>query len=147
MSRKHEKRLEVIFWNLGVSPLGRKCKALREIVEEIFTLLETTTIPQGGGHPADQFTLPIEFSIGGQVVALLQKANSYDTAGYSTLSVWAEILGYADVSRLLEFSLRESRAMQRSLGNLAAQHSVLVNSPPANYTPALSPSIRHLATT
>src|ERR1044071_9121697 len=39
LTRKHGKRLETIFWNLGLSPVGRKCKALRDVVDSLFAML------------------------------------------------------------------------------------------------------------
>ncbi len=102
---KHQvERLETIFSGLGVSPKGKKCKAMEGLVEEAKEIMEEE------GDPA---------VIDAALIASAQRVEHYEMAGYGCVRTFAMLLGYDDAAELLQKTLDEEKQADESLTELA----------------------------
>jgi ferritin-like metal-binding protein YciE len=97
-------RLETIFADLGVSPKGKKCKAMEGLIEEGKEVLEEDA------EPAVRDAA---------LIAAAQKVEHYEMAGYGCVRTYARRLGYADAARLLQATLDEEGEADEKLTGLA----------------------------
>jgi len=97
-------RLETIFTGLGVSPKGKKCKAMEGLIEEGKEIIEED------GDPA---------VIDAALIGAAQKVEHYEIAGYGTARTFATLLGYADAAELLQETLDEEGNTDKLLTGLA----------------------------
>ena len=105
--RKHLKetenqvqRLERIFKSLGQTPRGKKCKGMEGIIEEGKEVLEEEGAPE---------------VIDAALIAAAQRVEHYEMAAYGCLRTYAQLLGYSDAERLLQETLNEEEAADRTL--------------------------------
>ena len=104
VTRGQVARLETVFADLGVSPKGKKCKAMEGLIEEGKELLE---------EDADPAVLD------GALIAAAQKVEHYEMAGYGCVRTYARLLGYEDAADLLQATLDEEGEADKTLTGLA----------------------------
>jgi ferritin-like metal-binding protein YciE len=104
VTRNQVERLETIFEDLGVSPRGKKCKAMEGLIEEGKEVLGAS------GAPA---------VIDAALIACAQRVEHYEMAGYGCVRTFAELLGYDDAAALLQATLDEEAAADDRLTELA----------------------------
>jgi len=97
-------RLETIFKGLGVSPKGKKCKAMEGLVEEGKEVIEED------GDPSVKDAA---------LIAAAQRVEHYEMAGYGCVRTFAKLLGYADAEALLQETLDEEKDADVTLTELA----------------------------
>ncbi len=98
-------RLEQVFSLIGVEAESIKCEAMAGLVEEgqdIVSETQSGTLTRDAG-----------------IIAACQKVEHYEIASYGTLTAWAKILGYEEVSHLLHATLQEEEATDLTLTHLA----------------------------
>jgi ferritin-like metal-binding protein YciE len=97
-------RLDRIFTELGVSPKGKKCKAMEGLVEEGKEVIEQD------GNPA---------VLDAALIAAAQRVEHYEMAGYGCVRTFATLLGYDAAAALLQDTLDEEGAADKALTALA----------------------------
>jgi len=97
-------RLEKIFEMLGKEPRGKTCPAIDGIAEEAKEIME---------NAADESVLDAG------LVAAAQAVEHYEIARYGTLCAWAKELGMNDAAKLLEATLKEEKATDAKLTEIA----------------------------
>ncbi len=104
VTRKQVERLEQIFSSLGVSPKGKKCKAMEGLIEEGKEIMEED------GDPA---------VIDAALIAAAQRVEHYEMAGYGCVRTFANLLGEEDAVALLQETLDEEGEADKKLTELA----------------------------
>ena len=97
-------RLEKIFEALGVSPKGKKCKAMEGLVEE------GKEVMREGGEPS---------VIDAALIGAAQRVEHYEMAGYGCVRTFAKLLGYTQAVTLLQATLDEEGEADKKLTQLA----------------------------
>ena len=100
----HVDRLEQIFELLGKPARGKTCDAILGIIDE-------------GKSIMDEFKDTVALDAG--LVAAAQAVEHYEIARYGTLRTWAQQLGLKDAVTLLDATLQEEVATDRTLSELA----------------------------
>ena len=104
VTRGQVERLERIFKKLGVSPKGKKCKAMEGLVEEGKEVIEETGA---------------EAVIDAALIGAAQRVEHYEMAGYGCARTFARLLGYDEAARLLQETLDEEGEADKKLTELA----------------------------
>ena len=104
VTRNQVERLDQIFAELGVSPKGKKCKAMEGLVEEGKELLGED------GNPS---------VLDAALIAAAQRVEHYEMAGYGCVRTFANLLGYEDAAALLQETLDEEGEADKRLTELA----------------------------
>ena len=99
-TENHVERLDQVFEALGEKAKGKKCKAMKGLIEE-----GTERIQDEAGDAA--------------LIAAAQKIEHYEIAGYGSLKSWAELLDEDEAVDLLEQTLQEEKATDDKLTELA----------------------------
>ncbi len=99
-------RLEEAFEMMGEKAKGKKCDAMAGILDEGEDIMKETEI----GKVRDA-----------GIIAASQKAEHYEIATYGTLIAWAKELGKDDVAKVLAKTLKEEKAADKKLSELATQ--------------------------
>ena len=97
-------RLEQIFEELGEKPKGKKCDAMKGLLEEAKSMME---------NAADEDVADAA------MIGSAQKVEHYEIAAYGTLRTYAELLGYDEQAELLQESLDEEKDADENLTELA----------------------------
>jgi ferritin-like metal-binding protein YciE len=97
-------RLEQIFTKLGVSPKGKKCKAMEGLIEEGKEVMEEH------GEPS---------VIDAALIGAAQRVEHYEMAGYGCVRTFANLLGYEQAAKLLQKTLDEEGEADKALTELA----------------------------
>jgi ferritin-like metal-binding protein YciE len=100
----HVRRLEQIFDSLGERGSGKKCTAMAGLIkegDEVASDTDQTMVRDAG------------------LIAAAQKVEHYEISGYGSARSHAERLGNTEAARLLEETLREEKATDEKLNNLA----------------------------
>lgn len=97
-------RLETIFTELGVSPKGKKCKAMEGLLEEGKEVM---------AEDADASVLDAA------LIAAAQRVEHYEMAGYGCVRTYARLLGFDDAADLLQETLDEEGTADKKLTELA----------------------------
>ena len=103
-TEQHAQRLDQIFADLEL-PLGRfRCKAMEGLIAEANELLseEATDAVRDAG-----------------MIAMAQRMEHYEIAGYGTARTFAEQLGHTSAAELLQQTLDEEKATDELLTELA----------------------------
>jgi ferritin-like metal-binding protein YciE len=100
----HVERLEQVFSIIGKKPQGKTCKAILGITEEGAEIME-----EYDGSPA----------LDAGLLAAAQAVEHYEISRYGTLRTWAEELGMEDAAALLEATLKEEKATDEALTDIA----------------------------
>lgn len=104
VTQKQVTRLDQIFEELGVSPKGKKCKAMEGLVEE------GKEVIQEDGEPS---------VIDAALIAAAQRVEHYELAGYGCVRTFAKLLGYEDAAALLQETLDEEGEADKKLTEIA----------------------------
>jgi ferritin-like metal-binding protein YciE len=97
-------RLEQIFEELGEKPKGKKCEAMKGLLEEAKSMMEE----------AEDEDVRDAAMIGSA-----QKVEHYEIAAYGTLRTYAELLGHDEQAELLQETLDEEKETDENLTELA----------------------------
>ena len=97
-------RLEQVFDLIGQKPSGKKCPAIDGILEEGDEILK-----EYADSP----------SLDAGLIAAAQAVEHYEISRYGTLKTWANELGYKDAVKLLDATLKEEKATDSALSQLA----------------------------
>jgi ferritin-like metal-binding protein YciE len=100
----HVSRLEQVFSAIDAKPQGKTCDAIVGIIEEGQEIMV-----EYKGSPA----------LDAGLVAAAQAVEHYEISRYGTLRTWAEELGLSDATKLLEATLREEKATDEALTQIA----------------------------
>ena len=103
-------RLEQIFTILGESIERKQCKGMQGLIEEGDSVIEDT---EPGTATRDV-----------ALIIAAQKVEHYEIAAYGSLRQIAKTIGKAEISKLLEETLREEKETDMLLSNLA---EILIN--------------------
>ena len=97
-------RLRQIFDQLGESPEGERCEAMEGLVHEGEEIINQ----DGNAHIKDA-----------ALIAGAQRVEHYEIAGYGTARTYASELGLNEAKRLLDDTLSEEKAADKTLNKLA----------------------------
>jgi len=100
---EHVTRLERVFESIGETAKGKSCPAMKGLVEE--------------GSEAAKEKDPK--SRDAAIIAAAQKVEHYEIATYGTLRTWAEAMGHNEAAGLLAETLREEKAADEKLTEIA----------------------------
>lgn len=104
VTRNQVERLDRIFTSLGVSPKGKRCKAMEGLIEEGKEVIDED------GDPA---------VLDAALIAAAQRVEHYEMAGYGCVRTFANLLGYEDAAALLQETLDEEGEADKKLTELA----------------------------
>lgn len=97
-------RLDRVFKALERTPQPHKCPAIDGILAEASEI---------AGDVGDQVVL------NAALIAAAQAVEHYEITRYGTLASWAKLLGHAEAADLLLASLKEEKAMDKALSDIA----------------------------
>lgn len=100
----HVDRLVKVCEELGISPKGKKCKAMEGLMEEGKELLESDADPA---------------VLDAAMIAAAQKVEHYEMASYGCVRTWARLLGYENQAQILQQTLDEEGDTDKKLTMLA----------------------------
>src|ERR1700689_1289181 len=109
-TKGHVSRLEEIFKALGESPKGKKCKGMEGLIKEGAEMIEEDPAPE-------------ELDAG--LISAAQRVEHYEIAGYGCVRTYAELLGEDEAVSLLEETLKEEKATDEKLTELAGAINVI----------------------
>jgi len=99
-TESHISRLEEVFEIFGEKPKGKNCKAMKGLIEEGEELFDD--------HCRDA-----------AIIVAAQKVEHYEIASYGSLKSWAKLLGKREAAGLLDQTLREEKATDLKLTQVA----------------------------
>ena len=100
----HVDRLDKVFASIGKKPQGKTCPAIVGITDEGAEIMEDYK-----GSPA----------LDAGLLAAAQAVEHYEISRYGTMRTWAEELGLNDAVSLLDATLKEEKATDKALTDLA----------------------------
>lgn len=103
-TQEHVSRLERIFEELGEKAKGKKCEAMKGLIEEGKQMMEEDAT---------------EDVMDAALIAAAQKVEHYEIATYGTLRTYAEMLGFDEQADLLQETLDEEKDTDENLTELA----------------------------
>ena len=103
-TKKHVTRLDDVFQNLKEDPKGETCEAMKGLVKEGEEFIKAK------GEP--------EVRDAG-LIGAAQRVEHYEMAGYGTARTLAQRLGFQDIAKVLETTLREEKAADEKLTTVA----------------------------
>ena len=98
------KRLDQAFKKMKRTPQAHKCPAIDGILDEANEI---------AGDVADTVVLDAA------LLAAAQAVEHYEITRYGTLTAWAKLLGHNDVAKLLFANLKEEKAADKKLSEIA----------------------------
>jgi len=103
-TRTHLTRIDQALRALGEKPSSKTCEAMKGLLKEGETHMKNA--PEGALRDAVMITGA-------------QKVEHYEMASYGTARTYAQVLGESSVARLLEQTLNEEKAADRTLTDIA----------------------------
>ena len=103
-TRIHAERLAEALKLLGEPAAGRTCEAMKGLLGEGHELMES----------GDSGSL-----LDAMLITAAQKVEHYEIASYGTVRTYAEVLGERGVARLLAQTLKEEKAADKKLSDIA----------------------------
>lgn len=103
-TREHVRRLEQIFNKLGCEPERETCDAMKGLVREGTHMIDA----EGDSSVRDA-----------ALIAIAQRVEHYEIAGYGTVRTFARQLGLDDIVRILQQTLDEEGAADKLLTHIA----------------------------
>lgn len=97
-------RVEKVFDLLGIKPVAKKCDAMAGLIREAEEIMRETE--EGAMRDA-------------AIIMAAQKVEHYEIASYGTLGTFAKVLGIGAAARLLDEILREEKAADETLTDVA----------------------------
>ncbi|MGD9633058.1 MAG: ferritin-like domain-containing protein [Pirellulales bacterium] len=113
-TEEHVKRLEQVCEELGVSPKGKKCKAMEGLVEEGSEVIKEEMDPDVKDAA---------------LIAAAQRVEHYEMAGYGCVRTYARLLGYTAAAKLLQQTLDEEGDTDKALTKLSEKINVDAEEP------------------
>jgi ferritin-like metal-binding protein YciE len=110
----HVSRLEKVFEELGVSPRGKKCKAMEGLIEEGQEVIDEDADPSVKDAA---------------LIAAAQRVEHYEIAGYGCVRTYANLLNHKKAATLLQQTLDEEGDTDKTLTKLAEQINVSAEEP------------------
>ena len=110
----HVSRLEKVFEELGVSPRGKKCKAMEGLIEEGQEVIDEDADPSVKDAA---------------LIAAAQRVEHYEMAGYGCVRTYANLLNHKKAATLLQQTLDEEGETDKALTKLAEQINVSAEQP------------------
>jgi len=110
----HVSRLEKVFEELGVSPRGKKCKAMEGLIEEGQDVIDEDAAPSVKDAA---------------LIAAAQRVEHYEMAGYGCVRTYANLLNHKKAATLLQQTLDEEGDTDKALTKLAEQINVSAEQP------------------
>ena len=98
------KRLDRVFKRIKRTPQANKCPAIDGILDEASEI---------AGDVGDQVVL------NAALIAAAQAVEHYEITRYGTLTAWAKLLGHTEAAKLLFASLKEEKATDKKLNDIA----------------------------
>src|SRR5438128_8655071 len=103
-TKSHVERLEEVFQEIGETPKGKTCKAMKGLIEEGSEILKED------GE---------ESVIDAGIIVAAQKVEHYEIAGYGSVRTFAQLLGQDKSAELLQQTLDEESEANELLNELA----------------------------
>ena len=103
-TRGHVNRLNQALRALGETPTSKRCEAMKGLLDEADSMMKKTA----GGPLLDAV-----------MITGAQKVEHYEMASYGTARTYARVLGERTVARLLDQTLKEEKAADRWLTQIA----------------------------
>jgi len=103
---EHVSRLEQIFEMIEEKPTGKKCQGMDGLVKE------------GAETMQEKYSDAV---MDAALIGAAQRVEHYEIAGYGTVRAFAEILGESDHLSLIEETLKEEKAADEKLTQLARE--------------------------
>ena len=105
-TRSHVERLEEVFQEIGETPKGKTCKAMKGLIEEGSEILKED------GE---------ESVIDAGIIVAAQKVEHYESASYGSVRTFAQLLGKDRSAELLQTTLDEESETNETLNQLAEE--------------------------
>lgn len=103
-TKKQKQRLEQIFSQMGTSPQGETCEAMKGLIKEGEEAIQLN------GDPIVRDAA---------LIAAAQRVEHYEMAGYGTVRTFADELGFGDAQSLLQTTLNEEGDANKKLTSIA----------------------------
>jgi len=103
-TEEHVARLEKVMKQLGESPKGKTCKAMKGLIEE-------------GKETMEEDAEPVLMDMA--LIVAAQKVEHYEIAGYGSARTLAELVGEDDVAEILQETLDEEGETDKLLTQIA----------------------------
>jgi len=103
-TKSHVERLEEVFQDIGETPKGKTCKAMKGLIEEGSEILKED------GE---------ESVIDAGIIVAAQKVEHYEIASYGSVRTFAQLLGKDRSAELLQTTLDEESETNETLNQLA----------------------------
>ncbi len=103
-TRTHLTRIDQALRALGEKPSSKTCEAMKGLLKE------------GNGHMKKAPAGALRDAV---IITGAQKVEHYEMASYGTARTYAQVLGQQQVARLLEQTLKEEKAADRTLTDIA----------------------------
>lgn len=113
-TQEHVTRLERVCEEIGVSPKGKKCKAMEGLVEEGAEVIKEDAAPDVKDAA---------------LIAAAQRVEHYEMAGYGCVRTYARLLGYKSAAKLLQQTLDEEGDTDKALTKLSESINVDAETP------------------
>ena len=97
-------RLAQVFALINKKPVSKKCEAMEGLIKEAGEIMESCEI--GAMRDAG-------------IISAAQKVEHYEMATYGTLRQFAQTLGLTEVAKLLKITLKEEKAADKKLSEVA----------------------------
>ena len=97
-------RLAQVFALINKKPVAKKCEAMEGLIKEAGEIMESCEI--GAMRDAG-------------IISAAQKVEHYEMATYGTLRQFAQTLGLTEVAKLLKITLKEEKAADKKLSEVA----------------------------
>jgi ferritin-like metal-binding protein YciE len=110
-TRGQVQRLEQIFQQLGEKPTGKTCAAMEGLIKEGKETIHEDATPEVKDAA---------------LIAAAQRVEHYEIAGYGTVRTYADLMGHAEASALLQATLDEEAATDAKLSDAAQSLNVRV---------------------
>jgi len=105
-TKSHVERLEEVFQDIGETPKGKTCKAMKGLIEEGLEILKED------GE---------ESVIDAGIIVAAQKVEHYEIASYGSVRTFAQLLGKDRSAELLQTTLDEESETNETLNQLAEE--------------------------
>jgi ferritin-like metal-binding protein YciE len=105
-TKGHVERLEEVFQDIGETPKGKTCKAMKGLIEEGWEILKE----EGEESVLDA-----------AIIVAAQKVEHYEIASYGSVRTFAQLLGKDRSAELLQATLDEESEANELLNNLAEE--------------------------
>ena len=103
-TEQHVRRIEQAFHSLNTAARGVRCAGMAGIIDE-----GRETVASGPDGPA----------LDAAIISAAQRVEHYEIAVYGTLIEWAKAMGHDDIVGLLGENLKEEKAADRTLTQIA----------------------------